>query len=298
MGAMLVVLLGVLAAMVGLVAWRRRRLGVALASGARFDEGPDTLALDRPARGGVIARWLRRAGYARPDAAALFLMATAACLLAGVAAGFLARSVADTLAATLRDLPGGVGEMLGSTVTLLPWGLGLELAVAPLLVVRAARARRVEAIEQDLPLVLELLATMAQAGLAVDAALARVVAFQPQGRPLTRELRLFQRDLLVGTPRLTALRQLAERNDVTSLSIFVAAVIQAEQVGASIGDTLRFQADDVRARRRERALLLAQALPVKLVVPLVVCFLPGIFLSTLGPVLYQMMQVADSVLRR
>jgi tight adherence protein C len=68
-------------------------------------------------------------------------------------------------------------------------------------------------------------------------------------------------------------------------------------VGASIAETLRHQADDLRQRRREQALVVAQALPVKLVFPLIVCFLPGIFISTLGPVLYQMIQVADSVLR-
>ena len=59
---------------------------------------------------------------------------------------------------------------------------------------------------------------------------------------------------------------------------------------------LRHQADDLRHRRREDALLQAQALPVKLVFPLVICFLPGIFLSTLAPVLYQMIQVAGGVL--
>jgi tight adherence protein C len=116
-------------------------------------------------------------------------------------------------------------------------------------------------------------------------------------RPLTIELRAFQHDLLAGVPRLQALRHLAGRIDVTSLTVFVAAVVQAEQVGASIADTLRLQADDLRGRRREQALLASQALPVKLVLPLVTCFLPGIFLSTLGPVLYQMIQVADSVLR-
>lgn len=67
-------------------------------------------------------------------------------------------------------------------------------------------------------------------------------------------------------------------------------------MGASLAETLRHQADDLRNRRRERALLHAQAMPVKLVLPLVVCFLPGIFLSTLGPVLYQMIRVADTVL--
>ena len=64
-----------------------------------------------------------------------------------------------------------------------------------------------------------------------------------------------------------------------------------------MAETLQHQADDLRQRRREDALLQAQALPVKLVFPLVVCFLPGIFVTTLAPVIYQMVQVADSVLR-
>ena len=73
-------------------------------------------------------------------------------------------------------------------------------------------------------------------------------------------------------------------------------MVQAEEVGASLADTLRHQASDLRMRRREDALLKAQALPVQLVFPLVICFLPGIFLSTLAPVLYQMIQVAEGVL--
>jgi tight adherence protein C len=64
-----------------------------------------------------------------------------------------------------------------------------------------------------------------------------------------------------------------------------------------LAETLRHQADDLRHRRREDALLQAQALPVKLVFPLVICFLPGIFISTLAPVIYQMTQVAGGVLR-
>jgi tight adherence protein C len=111
------------------------------------------------------------------------------------------------------------------------------------------------------------------------------------------ELMNFQRDLLSGVPRVQALRQLAHRADIMTMTIFVSAIIQAEHVGASISDTLRHQADDLRERRRERALLAAQSLPVKLVFPLVTCFLPGIFVSTLAPVLFQMVQVANSVLR-
>jgi len=80
--------------------------------------------------------------------------------------------------------------------------------------------------------------------------------------------------------------------------VFVSALVQAEQIGASIAETLRRQSEDVRDRRRERALLLAQALPVKLFFPLVLCFLPGILLSTLGPALYQLIRVSERFIGR
>jgi tight adherence protein C len=171
------------------------------------------------------------------------------------------------------------------------------IALVPYLVVRATRRRRVEDIERDLPLVLELFATLAGAGLAFDAALNRIIESSRRERPLIQELRSFQLDLLTGVPRLQALRNLAQRIDTTSTTIFVSATIQAEQIGASITETLRHQADDVRDRRREQALLEAQALPVKLVFPLMACFLPGIFVSTVGPVLFQMVQVVDTIIR-
>jgi tight adherence protein C len=152
-------------------------------------------------------------------------------------------------------------------------------------------------IEQDLPLTLELLATLAEAGLSFDAALQRILDSQPATRPLASEFLQFQSELLSGLPRMQALRQLARRIQVISVTIFVSALIQAEQVGASLSDTLRRQADDLRDRRREHALLLSQGLPAKLVFPLVICFLPAIFVSTLGPTLYQLFQVADSVIR-
>ncbi len=154
-----------------------------------------------------------------------------------------------------------------------------------------------QAVEQDLPLALELFATMGDAGLGFDAALAKIVHAQDRHRPLVIEFVNFQLDMLAGMSRLQALRQLARRVEVGSLTSFTSALIQAEQVGASIADTLRHQADDLRQRRREDALLQAQALPVKLVFPLVICFLPGIFISTLAPVIYQMIEVAGGVLR-
>jgi len=82
-----------------------------------------------------------------------------------------------------------------------------------------------------------------------------------------------------------------------SLSIFVSALVQTEQVGAGVSDVLRRQADDLRGRRREEALTKAASLPVKLLFPLVICFLPGILTATLGPTFYQIFQFLDNIAR-
>lgn len=246
---------------------------------------------------GRVRSWLAGAGFGGERAVRRFVEATAVSGVVGLLLGWATAGLAARLAISVAYTPGGLGEIMAGLMAMLPYVIALVVAMAPTLYVRAARRRRLAAIERDLPLVLELLATLAEAGLGLDAAMARVLDGQDPDRPASLELRTFQRDVSAGVPRVQALRQLAARADVSALSVFVAAVIQAEQVGASLAETLRHQADDLRNRRRERALLHAQAMPVKLVLPLVVCFLPGIFLSTLGPVLYQMIRVADTVLR-
>jgi tight adherence protein C len=250
----------------------------------------------------VPRRWLARsliiAGYRSPNAPALLVAMTAVSAGAGlVAGGIYSASLAGPLVQMVANVPGGVGEFLAAVLQSGPEILFLLGVLAPSLVVRAARRARVRAIEQDLPLALELFATMGEAGLGFDAALSKIVRAQESDRPLIAEFINFQLDMLAGVPRLQALRQLARRVEVTSITTFTSALIQAEQVGASIAETLRHQADDLRQRRREDALLRAQALPVKLVFPLVICFLPGIFVSTLAPVIYQMIEVAGGVLR-
>jgi hypothetical protein len=269
---------------------RRRRLrqfGLELEEPQRF-EGETQ---------GWFRRWLANAGYRQFTAPIFFIAAEVAAIGVGWVVGqWLVAPVVADLAITVQEIPGGIGGLLAGVITTAPWLAFTILALVPVLAVRAARRRRVQEVEEDLPLVLELFATLAEAGLSFDAALGRILA-QRHRRTLSVELSGFQRDVLAGVPRLHALRQLAHRVDVMSLTTFISAVVQSEQLGASIAETLRHQADDLRDRRRERALLLAQALPVKLVFPLMTCFLPGVFISTLGPVLFQMIQVANSVLR-
>jgi len=294
------VILALAAATLGLLlytavrAWDIHRRGLEHVEGAAGTMEP----AEGTRRVGRFGRWLALAGYTSPNAPVLFGTATAAALAVATGLAMLLRAtVLDQLVQTVANVPGGVGDAFAAILSAGPWIVFINVALAPLIVVRAARRRLVREVEQDLPLALELFATLAEAGLGFDSALGRIVQSQPMERPLTEAFIGFQHDTRAGVPRLGALKRLGERLDVMSVTIFVSAIIQAEQVGASLAETLRHQADEVRNRRREQALLHAQAMPVKLVFPLISCFLPGIFLSTLGPVLYQMIQVADSVLR-
>lgn len=264
---------------------------------AEADDQRVAVAVD-PSSESPLARWLSRAGYRAPNAPALFVAATAGGVAAGLVVGQIYRLILlQPLIDMIAGAPGSTADVLGAILQGGPWILFLVGALGPALVVRTARRTRVRTIEQDLPLALELFATMAEAGLGFDAALSKIARARGTDRALIAEFINFQIDVQAGIPRVQALRGLARRVEIPSLTRFTSALIQAEQAGASMAETLQHQADDLRQRRREDALLQAQALPVKLVFPLVMCFLPGIFVSTLAPVIAQMIQVANSVIR-
>ncbi len=277
-----------------------RRAAVRRHSRARaFDWPVLELPPSEPDEQGPLTHWLTAAGYRAPGAAANFVILTVlgvgvglACVLVLLFSGTMARA-----AARLSELPAGLGSIVLPLAHVLPWALPLVLGVLPWVVVRRARRQREEAVEQDLPLLLDLLSTLSEAGLSFDTALARILETLPAKRPMAEDLRTFQKDVLAGRPRVRSLRRLARRLDVVSFSIFVSALVQAEQTGMGLADVLRQQANDLRDRRRERALALAMTLPVKLLFPLIVCLLPGIFVVTLGPTFYQVFQLADNILR-
>jgi tight adherence protein C len=249
--------------------------------------------------GAALRAWLARAGFRGPRAVPAFTLAAVAALAAGagVAAALRAGDAFGATTAGLARLPGGVGQPLLPLLALAPVVAATALAALPWLVVSAHRRRLVEAVEQDLPITLELLATLAEAGLGFDAALARVVDAQPAERPLTRELRVLQLELRTARPRAECFQRLRDRLAVASVTVLVAALVTAEQLGASIAEVLRTQSEDLRQYRRERALAAAQALPVRLVFPLLIGFLPAVFVVVLGPAVYSFLQLAESVVR-
>lgn len=149
-------------------------------------------------------------------------------------------------------------------------------------------SQRQNQIIKTLPDAFDLITTCVEAGLGLDAALSRVAdkvegAFADE---LTRTLR----DIGLGKMRREALRELADRTGVQDLTTFVNAVIQAEQMGSSVGQVLRVQADQLRVRRRQRAEEQAYKAPVKMIFPLVLCIFPTLFIVILGPAAITIMQ--------
>ncbi len=285
----------VFAGLLAVVAVRRGRARVRLGVG---DPTLDGDADEEESIGG-LAGWLARAGYRSPGAPLLFIVATFATLGLGLLVGSIASAlgVFDFLALGLERIPGDFAGVFAPLLKAGPVLLCCTIVIAPLLYVRGRRREIVEAVERDLPVVLELLATLAQAGMGFDSAVARLVGTEQGSGIVGQEFRTFQRETLSGVPRVRCLRRMADRIDVPTFSTFVSSLVQAERSGFGLSDVLRHQAEDLRNRRREAALMRAQALPVKLVFPLVICFLPGLFVLTLGPAFFEFAQRVDAVTR-
>jgi tight adherence protein C len=120
-----------------------------------------------------------------------------------------------------------------------------------------------------------------EAGLGFDAALARV-ATTTEG-PLTEELRHTISDIQAGVPRAQALRTLADRAQIVEIRQLVSALLQAQKHGVPIAETLRTQSAEMRVKRKQRLEEKAAKLAVKMLFPIIVCFVPVFMIVTAGP---------------
>jgi tight adherence protein C len=122
-----------------------------------------------------------------------------------------------------------------------------------------------------------------EAGLGFDAALSRV-ATTAEGA-LADELRHTISDIQAGVPRGQALRTLADRAQIPEIRQLVTALIQAQKHGVPMAETLRIQSGEMRLKRKQRTEEKAAKLTVKMIFPIVVCFLPVFLIITLVPAL-------------
>jgi tight adherence protein C len=136
-------------------------------------------------------------------------------------------------------------------------------------------------IQRSLADALDLLTISVEAGLGFDAAMVKVT--EKWDNELSRAFARVSAEIRLGKLRREALRDMANRADVTDVSNFIAAVIQADQLGVSLAKVLRIQSDQMRIRRRQRAEEQAAQAPVKMMFPLVFLIFPSIFIVLLGP---------------
>jgi tight adherence protein C len=197
-------------------------------------------------------------------------------------AGFLGMSAVAVITMALFAVTIATSGSLAGPLTILLLVLTIALGFAMPKVYLDNRVRlRQKQIQLSLPDSFDLITTCVEAGLGLEAALARVA--EKIGGPFGEEITIMLHEVAMGRLRRDAMKDIAERTDVPDLTAFINAVIQAESMGTSIAAVLRVQAEQMRIKRRQRAEQQAHAAPIKMMFPLVLFIFPTLFIVILGP---------------
>ena len=175
----------------------------------------------------------------------------------------------------------GVLKMSGMTGLMVAGLLAAVMVYGPDAILNRRVEERQREIQQMLPDVLDLLVISVEAGLGFEQALDRTVGSVPGA--LTQEFGRMLGEVRAGASRADAMRAMEKRTDVPELRSFVLAILQADTFGVSIGRVLRAQADEMRIKRRQMAQERAQKAPVKMMIPMVFCVFPALFVVVIGP---------------
>ena len=201
------------------------------------------------------------------------------------------------LAAILLLALGIAGTLLAKNLSLIQrilmpvvgFGLGYYLPVFSL---GSKVSKRQKEIVRSLPDALDLLTICVEAGLGFDAAMAKVA--EKWDNELCLAFSRVIQELQLGKLRREALREMADRIEVPDVSTFVAAIIQADQLGVSIARVLRIQSEQMRMRRRQRAEELASQAGIKMLPAIAFLIFPSIYIVLLGPAVIQVIIMFQS----
>lgn len=155
---------------------------------------------------------------------------------------------------------------------------------APDYILMESRKKRQKDILRELPGMMDLLTLSVEAGMDFMSAISRVIEFSKPGS-LRDELSRVLKEIQLGTTRADALRNMADRVQLSELSSFASILIQADEMGSSIGQVLRAQSDLLRNNRFQRAEREGAKATQKLLLPLIICIFPAVFIVILGPVI-------------
>jgi tight adherence protein C len=205
-----------------------------------------------------------------------------------MAAGMRRTSPVTIIGAKGILLVGGLifGLLLGSTMApkymfFMALGFGGAGALAPGLYLNSRVKRRQGEVSAELPDALDLLSVSVEAGLGFDGAVQKLT--EHMDGPLIEEFELALGEIRIGESRSEALKKMAERSASQEMASFVRAIIQADQLGISLGRILKVQAGDTRLKRQLLAEEKAMKAPIKMLFPTIAFIFPAMFLVVLGP---------------
>jgi tight adherence protein C len=213
---------------------------------------------------GVSTRLLA-AGLGRKISPTTFLAFKSALALGGLVLGALFGGAAA-----------GPGGVLFAAIAL----AGIGFIVPDFVVSGKARSRK-DRIRAELPDALDLMAVSVEAGMGFDGAISKLT--EHMHGPLADEFALTLGEIRIGESRQDALKKMSDRTSTPELASFVRSIIQADQLGISLGRILRVQATDSRLKRQAAAEEKAMKAPIKMLFPTVLFIFPAMFLVILGP---------------
>ena len=213
----------------------------------------------------VVSTRLMGAGLGRKVAPTTFLAAKGVGAVGGLLGGLFFGGL----------LAGGALGILAAIVA------GLLGFIVPDVLVSFAARRRRETIRAELPDALDLLAVSVEAGLAFDGAIAKLT--EHMSGPLVDEFGLVLGEMRIGESRANALQKMVQRVEAPEIASFARAIIQADQLGISLGRILRVQATDTRNKRQAAAEEKAMKAPIKMLFPTALFIFPAMFVIILGP---------------
>jgi tight adherence protein C len=236
----------------------------------------DRMSIQDPARTSALRQQLMQAGFFNRDAVTYYLGARVVTLATGAAA-------------TLLVLPLTHGKgMLG---ILMAAGFSIVALLGPERVIKQRISSREREYRDGFPDLLDLLVASVEAGLSLDAAVARITDELVRRYPhLAEHLKLLTLELRAGRSRKEVWMRLAERLGIDEAKSFATMLRQSEEMGTSLGDTLKVFSDEMRNKRMMRAEAKAMALPAKLTVPLILFIFPCLLGVLMLPAIYKISQ--------
>ncbi len=148
-------------------------------------------------------------------------------------------------------------------------------------------SKRQSDVRKQMPDALDLLTICVQAGLGFDYAMAKVV--DKWKNEVSKGFARVLQEMQLGKSRREALRDMADRINITEMTSFVASIIQSEQLGVSMSKVLTIQAEQMRTRRRQYAEEQAHKAPTKMLLPMAGLIFPALIIVLLTPAILQLM---------